>query len=126
MEIDRIIKLLDDIPALDIDLERQEYNQFNLSDEKSHLVPNRKLPTKLKFRPGNNIAIRMPADLNLEESRKFEINLKRYFKDEIKFEYYKKPKDIRLTNKLEQPLTFIIATKPHLQKLKAIASEEVK
>lgn len=37
-----------------------------------------------------------------------EIRLQRYFNQEIKIEYYKEPRDVRLINKLEEPLAFII------------------
>lgn len=39
-----------------------------------------------------------------------EIRLKKYFNEEIKIEYYKDPRDIRLRDKSIEPLTFVILT----------------
>jgi hypothetical protein len=52
----------------------------------------------------------LPADLADEESHKMEIRLQKHFNKEIKIEYYKEPRDVRLANKLEEPLSFIIWT----------------
>jgi hypothetical protein len=37
-----------------------------------------------------------------------EVRLQKHFNKEIKIEYYKNPQDVRLANKLEEPLAFII------------------
>lgn len=37
-----------------------------------------------------------------------EVRLQRHFNKEIKIEYYKEPRDVRIANKLEEPLAFII------------------
>ncbi len=39
-----------------------------------------------------------------------EVRLQRHFNKEIKIEYYKEPRDVRIANKLEEPLAFIIWT----------------
>lgn len=53
--------------------------------------------------------------------------LDHYFSEEIRFEEYDDPMEIRLTNRKEEPLTFIITDDDDndLNYMKEIASEEV-
>jgi hypothetical protein len=104
----KIYELIQSIPETNDNLESEIYEEG--TQDESFTRKNRVLPKKLNFRPGDTISIRLPANLNDDESHKMEIRLQKYFKKEIKIAYYKEPKDVRLANKLEEPLAFIIWT----------------
>lgn len=73
------------------------------------------------------ISVRLPANLKDEESHKMENRLQKYFYGDIKIEYYKHPKELRILNKAEEPLAFIIWAYDSTmnQKEKAEAQEEL-
>lgn len=54
------------------------------------------------------ISIHLPASLKDEESDKMQSRLYKYFYGDIKIEYYKHPNELRILNKAEDPLAFII------------------
>lgn len=53
----------------------------------------------MDWRPGNNITVRISSKEKNPESGIMENRLYHYFNDEIRFEYYDEPQDVRLTNR---------------------------
>lgn len=87
-------------------IDEEDYNET--TEEKSYARKNRLLPKDIKYRPGNIMSIWLPADLKDEESRKMENRLLKHFGGSIRIEYYKDPSSLRILNKTEEPLSFII------------------
>jgi hypothetical protein len=104
--------------------EGKQYENEGVEEWRENPIP-RRMPKNIEFREGNNVTVKISEHETSPNSAAMEENLNHYFNEEIRLESYKDPKEVRLVNKVEEPLTFIICRDDpeELEYMKSIAKQ---